>query len=71
MASRCSDPRYSALVSARQDQASSEAAASALLLIGVLICAMLNAWSLGYLTPNRHVRRCLAAIGIKMEAPVR
>ena len=70
-ASRCADPRTSALLSARRDDAAGEAIASLLLLVAVLLCAMLNAWSLGYLQPNRHVRRCLATLGCKMEAPVR
>jgi len=48
-----------------------EAFASTLLLLGVLACALLNAWSLGYLQPNRHLRRALQSLGCPVEPLVR
>ena len=49
----------------------SDAAFSLLLLLGVLLCALFNAWSLGYVTPNRHVRYAMRAIGCPQEQLVR
>ena len=34
-----------------------------LLLLGVLLCALCNAYSLGYLHPNQHVRAAMRAVG--------
>jgi hypothetical protein len=48
-----------------------EAFASALLMLGVLLCALCNAWALGYLQPNRHVRAMLQYVGLPTAPIVR
>ena len=48
-----------------------EALASALLLLGVVLCAMCNAWALGYLQPNRHLRAALQYVGLPIAPIVR
>ena len=45
--------------------------ASLLLLIGVLGCALANAYGLGYLQPSRTLRSLLRAIGCPQSALVR
>lgn len=68
-ASRCAElPRAAP---STELEGASEAAASALLLLGVMVCALLNAWSLGYLQPNRHVRRALHLLGCPVPPLVR
>jgi len=66
--SRCVDPRLAR--TAAQD-AAFEALASGLLLVGVFLCALLNAWSLGYMQPNRHMRRALSCMGVPVAPLVR
>ena len=56
---------------AAQQHAADEAVASILLLFGVLFCGLLNAWSLGYLQPNRNVRRALSVLGCPLPELVR
>lgn len=69
--SRCADPRLAASSAAAEQDARMEAIASGLLLLGVMFCALLNAWSLGYLQPNRHVRGALACLGCEPAPLVR
>ena len=69
--SRCADPRLALQTAAAQQHAADEAVASILLLFGVLFCGLLNAWSLGYLQPNRNVRRALSVLGCPLPELVR
>jgi hypothetical protein len=48
-----------------------EAFASALLMLGVLLCALCNAWALGYLQPNRYLRAVLQFVGLPTAPIVR
>ena len=68
--SRCTDPRTGVLM---QEVMSgpSEGLASMLLLLGVLVCAICNAYSLGYLQPNRVIRSALRTIGCPSAPLVR
>jgi hypothetical protein len=59
-ASGCPDPRSAA----EQLLAGDSSASTLLLFVGVLFCALCNAYSLGYLTPNRHVRAMLQPLGL-------
>jgi hypothetical protein len=69
-ASRCGElPRLASTLDG--ELAASDAVASALLLVGVMLCGLLNAWSLGYLQPNRHMRRAMQAIGCPVAPLVR
>ena len=73
--SRCVDPRGPDAAEADAAAAAAadayEAGASLLLLLGVLLCALCNAWSLGYLHPNRRIRALLNAIGCPQAQLVR
>uniref|UniRef100_A0A7S2JN88 Uncharacterized protein n=1 Tax=Haptolina brevifila TaxID=156173 RepID=A0A7S2JN88_9EUKA len=64
--SRCPPPESMGV-----EQEASEGLASLLLLIGVLLCALCNAYSLGYLQPNRQLRSCLRALGCPQQTLVR
>ena len=44
-----------------------ETVASLLLFVGLVLCALCNSWSLGYLQPNRTCRRALRSIGLDLE----
>ncbi|KAL1526558.1 hypothetical protein AB1Y20_015266 [Prymnesium parvum] len=66
--SRCPDPRGNG---APINSESEGWLASILLLIGVLACALANAYGLGYLQPSQTVRRLLRAIGCPQNALVR
>ena len=44
-----------------------ETVASLLLFVGLVLCALCNAWSLGYLQPSRGVRRALRMVGCELE----
>ena len=52
-------------------ETASEGLASALLLLGVVLCALCNAYSLGYVQPSRFVRRMLGAVGCPQPTLIR
>ena len=65
--SRCPDPRGAGALPVEGEGP----LASLLLLIGVLGCALANAYGLGYLQPSRTLRSLLRAIGCPQSALVR
>ena len=70
--SGCTDPRdaetLAALAAADTAEQRAEALSSLLLLLGVAACALLNAYSLGYLScTNRYLRAALRAVGCAPE----
>ena len=79
--SHCSDPRVTGLMVGLESDYGDElyddidsaggTAFTVLLLLGVLLCAVCNAYSLGYLHPNRQLRAVLRAIGCPTETLVR
>ena len=77
-ASRCAEPPSAANAESVDDEYAEEdemgrreAFASMLLLLGVVLCALCNAWALGYLQPSRRVRAVLQAVGIPIPQLVR
>ena len=66
--SRCPNPRGGDDALGREGEGP---LASLLLLLGVLGCALANAYSLGYLQPSRTLRRLLRALGCPQSELVR
>ena len=57
--SECADPR-----SAGEQLLAGDGGMPLILFFGVLLCALCNAYSLGYLQPNRYVRAVLRQLGL-------